>query len=93
MFGCKNEADFASQSPATLSPEFQPDGKPSMKKAQEMMSLALKNGSHFFEWTHQKKTGEVFPASVLLSRVEDSVPNLLEATFETSPSKKIEKKI
>ena len=80
LFGCRDEEDFTSYTPAALSPERQPDGVLSTEKAQEMMRLALKNGSHFFEWTHCKTDGTPFPATVLLSRFEHGDTRLLMAT-------------
>ncbi len=70
MFGCKNEAEFAAYTPADLSPEYQPDGTLSNKKAQEMMAIAMEKGSHFFEWKHRRINGEEFFATVLLSRMK-----------------------
>ena len=80
LFACQNEQDFTSQTPMSLSPEYQPDGVRSEDKAQEMMHLALKNGSHFFEWTHRKMNGPDFPATVLLSRLESGGTQILQAT-------------
>jgi PAS domain S-box-containing protein len=80
LFGCKDGAEFATFSPAELSPERQPDGGLSSVEAQEMMAIALRNGSHFFEWTHQRRDGRIFPATVLLTRMELEGRTLLQAT-------------
>src|SRR5215471_6661653 len=56
--------------PAVLSPEYQPDGRRSMEKAQEMDALALSQGYHRFEWLHRKLDGEVFPVEVTLNAVQ-----------------------
>jgi PAS domain S-box-containing protein len=80
LFACQDEQDFTSHTPASLSPEYQPDGARSADKAQEMMRLALENGSHFFEWTHRRADGTDFPATVLLSRFEHRGTRLLTAT-------------
>ena len=80
LFGCRDEAEFTRCSPADLSPELQPDGTPSMAKAQEMMAVALRVGSHFFEWTHRRIDGREFPATVLLTRTELEGQVLLQAT-------------
>ncbi len=55
--------------PAHLSPPFQPDGCPSGEKADEVIRIALSNGSHRFEWLHQRTDGELFPVEVLLTRI------------------------
>lgn len=80
MFGCKDEKDFTSRSPADLSPEYQPDGKLSTVKAQEMMAIAMEKGAHFFEWKHKRINGEEFFATVLLTRMELEGRKVLQAT-------------
>jgi PAS domain S-box-containing protein len=81
LFACRDEQDFTTHSPASLSPEYQPDGARSMDKSHEMIRLALEKGSHFFEWMHRRADGTDFPATVLLSRLESvSAPQLLQAT-------------
>jgi PAS domain S-box-containing protein len=80
MFGCRDEEDFKSRSPAELSPEFQPDGSRSLDKSREMMMLAVEKGSSLFEWTHKRIDGGEFIATVLLSRLKISGKNLLQAT-------------
>ena len=80
LFGCKDGAEFATFSPAELSPERQPDGGLSSVEAQEMMAIALETGSHFFEWVHRRRGGDAFPATVLLTRMELEGRTLLQAT-------------
>ena len=70
MFGAKNKEELLSRMPGELSPERQPDGRDSAEKAREMIETAIRDGSHFFEWTHRRITGEEFPAEVLLTRME-----------------------
>ena len=70
MFGVKDEETFQALSLAELSAEKQPDGRSSSEKAGEMIQAALKNGSHYFSWTHRRCNGEEFPSTVLLSRTE-----------------------
>ncbi len=70
MFGAGNEAEFTATGPWAASPERQPDGRSSADKAREKIETALREGSHFFEWTHRRFNGADFPATVLLTRVE-----------------------
>ncbi|MBU1726861.1 MAG: PAS domain S-box protein, partial [Candidatus Omnitrophica bacterium] len=94
LFACKDEAEFTSCGPADLSPEFQPDGRLSTEKAQEMMKIALEKGSHFFEWKHKRINGEEFFATVLLVRMEIEEKELLQATVrDISEQKKMEEDI
>ncbi|MFA4861405.1 PAS domain S-box protein [Methanoregula sp.] len=80
MFRTQDEAGFTSKAPWELSPEFQPDGRPSIEKAREMIEKAVVEGSNFFEWTHRRITGETFPATVLLTRFEWKGMEILQAT-------------
>jgi PAS domain S-box-containing protein len=80
MFLAKDEAEFTSQKPWTLSTDRQPDGRESGEKAKEMIETAMQNGTHFFEWTHKRFNGEDFPTTVLLSRVEGAKKVFLQAT-------------
>jgi PAS domain S-box-containing protein len=70
MFNVKDEVEFSSLGPWELSPEMQPDSRPSAEKAKEMIETAMREGSHFFEWTHQRLSGEDFPSTVMLTRME-----------------------
>jgi PAS domain S-box-containing protein len=88
LFGCKDSREFVTYSPSDLSPERQPDGSLSSDKSQRMMSLALKNGSHFFEWTHKRCDGSEFPATVLLTRMELEGKAFLQATVRDMTEEK-----
>ena len=91
MFGTKDEAEFVSLGPWELSPEFQPDGRPSAEKAREMIETAMKEGSNCFEWQHKQLGGQEFPATVLLTRVELGDQVFLQATVrDVSEQKRIE---
>lgn len=58
------------QHPARLSPEYQPDGRSSFEKADEMMKRAFCEGVHRFEWEHRRADGSCFPAEVTLARID-----------------------
>ncbi len=70
MFRAKSPEHFTSFEPWKVSPETQPDGRPSADKAREMIELAMKAGSLHFEWTHKRLDGELFPAEVQLTRID-----------------------
>ncbi|NQU33979.1 MAG: PAS domain S-box protein [Bacteroidetes bacterium] len=93
MFGVKNEDEFIALKPWEVSPEKQPNGSFSEVEAMNMIKIAMKNGSHFFEWTHKRKNGEEFSATVLLTRVELANKSFLQATVrDISEQKKLEEK-
>ena len=56
--------------PSQLSPPFQPDGRDSFTKANEMIAMALERGSNRFEWDHVRADGDVFPVEVLLTAMQ-----------------------
>lgn len=88
LFKVKDEAEFITLGPWQLSPERQPDGKPSGEKAKEMIETAMRNGSHFFEWTHCHSDRTPFPAEVLLARMEQKGQVLLQATVRNITERK-----
>ncbi len=67
--------------PSELSPEFQPDGRRSDEKADEMITLALEKGNHQFEWVHTKANGENFIAEVTLTAITLNNRNVLHVVW------------
>jgi len=88
LFGCRDERQFTALSPATTSPEFQPDGARSDGKAATMMQKALENGTHIFEWMHQSLDGAKFWAEVLLTRMEMDGEVVLQANVRDISERK-----
>jgi len=70
IFKVKSTEEFLALHPWDISPEKQPDGRLSSEKAEEMIEIAMTKGSNAFEWTHKRMTGETFPATVLLTRIQ-----------------------
>jgi len=56
--------------PAELSPEFQPDGQSSRQKTPEVIELAIRKGSHRFEWLARRMDGREFFLEVLLTPIQ-----------------------
>lgn len=69
MMRTSGKEELLSLHPSKLSPKYQPDGRPSAEKADEMMRLALERGSHRFEWIHRRMDGTDFPVEVLLTPI------------------------
>lgn len=68
-FGCDSVEDFRSTHPSQLSPEFQPDGRDSFSKAEEMMRIAYATGGNRFDWMHCRKNGIEMLMDVILTRM------------------------
>lgn len=77
MLGFKSESELLGVHPSELSPEYQPDGRLSYEKANEMMHIAYTNGTNRFEWLHKKADGTEFPVEVLLTAIRQGDHTLL----------------
>jgi len=86
MFGFSNKSEF--KHPADVSPPNQPDGTSSHTAAQRKIAAALLNGKESFEWVHQRKNGEVFPADVCLSALTLGGRPMLMATVRDITGRK-----
>jgi signal transduction histidine kinase/DNA-binding response OmpR family regulator/PAS domain-containing protein len=80
MFRVKDVQDFTHYGIGTLSPERQPDGRASEEKSGEMIETAMREGTHSFEWSHLRTDLTEFPATVLLTRMEQVGKVFLHAT-------------
>jgi len=80
LFGAGSRDDFLGRGPWGVSPEFQPDGENSGEKALKMIEIAMTEGSHSFEWLHQRLDGTPFFAEVLLTRIDLGSEVFIQAT-------------
>jgi len=69
ILGYKSEEELTDTHPSLFSPEYQPDAQLSLTKANEMISIAYRNGYHRFEWLHKNKNGLTFPVEVTLTSI------------------------
>jgi len=69
MFGCPKER-IIGMTPWEVSPERQPDGQNSRKKALALNALAASGEPQFFEWRHIRADAEPFDAEITLNRIE-----------------------
>ncbi|MCU0291106.1 MAG: response regulator [Thermoanaerobaculaceae bacterium] len=88
MFGCATEQEFCAFHPADLSPPQQPEGQSSRAAADERIATAFAEGGCRFEWLHRRRTGECFPAEVLLSAFELGGERVLQATVRDITDRK-----
>ena len=88
LFGVSGADEFTALGPWDVSPERQPDGRLSSEKAQEMIEVAMREGSHFFEWQHQRLGGQPFTADVLLTRMDLGNEPFMHATVRDITERK-----
>jgi len=69
MMHCSNKEDLFSIRLPEISPEYQPDGRRSSEKADELIGKASEKGTLRFEWLYRRLDGEEFPADVTLTSV------------------------
>ncbi|HOD13594.1 MAG TPA: PAS domain S-box protein [Spirochaetota bacterium] len=87
MFGA-GTVEITTLGPWDLLPELQPDGEPSVAKIRKHIDMALKEGWHFSEWQFRRLDGSEFPGTILLSRVEQGEPTILQATIRDITERK-----
>ena len=88
IFSVKDRSEFLGKHPGDISPPAQPDGTPSHEAANERIATAFREGKNFFEWTHCRLNGEVFPAEVLLTPMELEGRQVLQAVVRDITKRK-----
>ena len=92
LFGCLTKEEFYLNHPADISPPKQPCGTDSMTLANQKISMALKQGSCKFEWSHMRlDDGKIFFAEVWLNKMMlDSKAVLQASVRDISERKQLE---
>ncbi len=70
MLGYDDKRELLNIHPATLSPEYQPDGMRSEKKKCIQEALVNQHGFARFDWVHLRKDGREIPVEVTLNPVQ-----------------------
>jgi diguanylate cyclase (GGDEF)-like protein/PAS domain S-box-containing protein len=83
-----SKENLLNQHPSELSPKYQPDGRLSSEKSFEMNALAVKNGSHTFEWVHLTKTQQEIWIEVILTPIALDEKNVLHAIWKDISQRK-----
>ena len=68
MFGLSSKQEFLKKF-HRLSPEYQPDGRPSKQASTDYIRKAFVTGESKFLWTHRSPDGGLIPAEVTLIRI------------------------
>jgi two-component system sensor histidine kinase/response regulator len=90
LLDIEDEQEFARDFPA-FSPPVQPDGRPSMEKAEEMIRTAFEKGYNRFDWMHQTRTGVPRPCEIALTRIELSgEPHIFATMSDLRERKRVE---
>jgi PAS domain S-box-containing protein len=76
-----NRKDVINKTPFALSPDYQPDGMPSVEKAAIMIQNAREKGFHRFEWVHRKADNSEFWVEVMLTQIDLAGKEILYTTW------------
>ncbi|MFN0098965.1 MAG: PAS domain S-box protein, partial [Gemmatimonadaceae bacterium] len=80
LFGLSREALLAF-GPMEVSPEFQPDGTPSVDIAMHNIEKAMRGGAPVFEWYHRRVDGSLVPTEVRLVRLPSNGAPLIRGSI------------
>lgn len=69
IYGLDSKDSILGKSPADFSPEYQPDGQLSEKKARKRIQHALEGTPQVFEWRHERLDGTPVDVEVSLNRL------------------------
>ncbi len=94
MLGYANKDVLLQSHPADTSPEYQPDGRSSREKANEILTNAVDQPYQRFEWIHIKADGSTFPVEVSLTAIPGKDGMTLHTTWrDISERKQLEKEL
>lgn len=82
LFGYQNKSQFIDQFLFRFSPEFQSDGKKSEQKAVALFSSVLTNSDMRINWEFQKPDRTVFPANLILKKVQLKHHSCIQITIQ-----------
>lgn len=88
MLGYQSREALLAIRPGQISPQYQPDGRTSEEKADELIPLAFEQGSLRFEWIHLRENGEEFPVEVLLTAITHGNKKLLHVVWHDISERK-----
>lgn len=81
LFGMPREKLVGSPVFAEISPEYQPSGQLSEKRAQLLLKQALTGEHPTFQWTHLNAEGKEIPCEISLSRIPPFEEQLVRASI------------
>jgi PAS domain S-box-containing protein len=94
LLGYQTKHEVVNLPPGGISAEFQPDGKPSIPKAVEMIEYAIRNGSHRFEWDTKRADGTFITTEVAMTSVQmNAQPLIVTVSRDITERKMVEESL
>ncbi|MGB8219993.1 MAG: PAS domain S-box protein [Methanoregula sp.] len=81
LFNASCKEDLLTKEFPQISPHYQPDGELSLEKARRIIEHAFQEGRIVFDWRCKRFTGQEFPASIQINRIEINGEKVLQATI------------
>ncbi len=91
-YGYGSREELLGKTPVDLGAPTQYDGTDSAKAAKERIRACWKDGSHVFEWRHQRPDGQIWDAEVHLMLFRHRGKALVQSTFQDITERKRAKK-
>ena len=88
ILGCRNQDELIGKHPRDTSPPFQPNGQSSATLAAEHIAECMSRGSARFEWTARTPQGRDVPLEVVLTRIEWSGRQIIQANISDISERK-----
>lgn len=88
MMGCDTKDEFLAMKLDDISPEFQPDDRPSRESLAEYFSMARGAGSRQFEWLNRKKDGTLFFTEIVITSFPLNGKQVLHMVFRDITERK-----
>ena len=89
LIGAPSREALRNASPVDRWPERQPDGRLSVEKVQELINLALTQGSHRFEWLTRRYDGRELSLDVVMTAVPVGERVLLSTVYRDISTHKL----
>ncbi|MEM7769025.1 MAG: PAS domain S-box protein [Cyanobacteria bacterium P01_A01_bin.37] len=88
MFRCETKDQFCRKHPLDFSPLQQPGGQDSKALASAHLSMVQQEGTHQFQWMHQRLDGDLFWAEIWLSTVQIGEESMIQAVIRDITQRK-----
>ncbi len=94
MLGFDDRSEVINRHPSEISPKYQPDGRLSADKADEILSRLADEPYQCFEWTHLRSDGTLFPVEVAMILLPGKNGPILHTSWrDISERKRLEKEL
>ena len=93
IFGYDSKEELLKLHLSELSAKYQPDGKLSCEKINEMIGLCMQHGNHRFEWVHLRKNAQEFWTDVTLTKIDLDQKEMIYINFKDISFVKEQEKI